>query len=509
VEYANTNQRTGPTFTAPDGRQTATGAQISIVSDPTFDRIYRVTRANFIDARVTTQNYWSFFVQDTWRVGDRLTVNPGLRYEQQTLVGNLGGLQTLQGNTIDDFALKGNWAPRVGAVYDVLGNGRSKLFGNYGRFYARIPNDLAARALSGDDGVSRIDYFDANLTQPIPFGVLAGGQTNHYVTAGASPDTIDEDAKLSYKDEFVGGFEYEAWPNINLGVRYIYRNIGRVLEDVANAPVAAYDLGLVDSVDYILTNPDSSFPVQFPELGASFENPQHTYNAVEFTVDRRFSNNWSVLGSYRWSRLHGAFEGFFREDNGQSDPGITSLYDFPTNDPTYATIGRDEFGYQGDIRYLGSAGAGPLPLDRPHQFKISGNRVFGPLSTGVAFQMGSGKPLTALEGLSPYGNTGEVPLTPRGDGFQTVDGFKERTPFEYQLDLQAAYVLNFGNDRLTLLADAFNLFNLRRTLDYNNNVDFPIFGVPNPNFGTPTSANVAGQQFQRPFQLRLGIRYAF
>ena len=56
---------------------------------------------------------------------------------------------------------------------------------------------------------------------------------------------------------------------------------------------------------------------------------------------------------------------------------------------------------------------------------------------------------------------------------------------------------------------AFNILNLRRTLDYNNNVDFPVFGVPNPNFGTPTSANVAGQQFQRPFQLRLGVRYAF
>ncbi len=111
--------------------------------------------------------------------------------------------------------------------------------------------------------------------------------------------------------------------------------------------------------------------------------------------------------------------------------------------------------------------------------------------------------------MSAYGNTGEVPLTPRGGGFETTDGFKERTPFESQLDLQASYVLNLGNDRLTLLADMFNLFNLRRTVDYNNNVDFPVFGVPNPNFGTPTSANVAGQQFQRPFQLRLGVRYAF
>ena len=208
VEYSQVNQRTGPTFTAPDGQQTATGASVNIVADPTFGRIWRVIRANFNPARVTTQNYWSFFVQDTWRVGERLTINPGLRYEEQTLVGTIQELTTLQGNTISEFALKGNWAPRIGAVYDVLGNGRSRLYGNYGRFFARIPNDLAARALSSDAGFTRGDYFDANLTQPIPNGVLAGGQTNHYLLAGVGADAIDEEAKLSYKDEIVAGFEY-------------------------------------------------------------------------------------------------------------------------------------------------------------------------------------------------------------------------------------------------------------------------------------------------------------
>ena len=339
-------------------------------------------------------------------------------------------------------------------------------------------------------------------------------QTNHYVLAGVGADTIDEDAKLSYKDEFVAGFEYEALPNINLGVRYIYRNIGRVLEDVADAPVVAYDLGHArpeqrrvhpDQPGLELPGPLS------PSSGASFEDPEHSYNALEFTADRRFSNNWSLLGSYRWSRLHGSFEGFFREDNGQSDPGITSLYDFPTNDPSYTAIGGPQFGYQGDIRYLGALGAGPLPLDRPHQFKIVGNNAFdNGLALGVGCNMGSGKPMTALGGLSAYGNTGEVPLTPRGDGFETTDGFKERTPFESQLDLQASYVFNLGNDRLTLLADMFNLFNLRRTHRLQQQRGLP--GVrraePELRHATPRPTS-PGQQFQRPFQLRLGVRYAF
>lgn len=511
VEYSQINQRTGPTFTAPDGRTTATGAQLSILADPTFGRIYRVTRANFNSARVTTQNYWSVFAQDNWKVTDRLTINPGIRYEQQTLVGTFDTLTTLDGRELKNFPLKNNWAPRVGVIYDVLGNGKSKLFGNFGRYYARIPNDLAARALSADDGASRIDYFDAGLTRPIPNGTLAGGQTNHFVLAGVGADQIDPDAKLSFQDEFVAGFEFEAFRNTNLGVRYIHRNVGRVLEDIADAPAVAYDLGLpgLSSVEYILTNPGKKFPTRFPELGASFEDPKHVYDAVEFTLDRRLSDKWSMLTSYRWSRLFGTFEGFYREDNGQSDPGITSLYDFPTNDPSYTAIGGRQFGYLGDIRFLGEAGEGRLPLDRPHQIKVNGNYVFGRgLAIGSVLNLSSGKPLTALAGLPPYGNSSEIPLTPRGGGFNTVDGFKKRTPFETQLDVQASYNLTLGGRKLTLIADAFNLFNLRRNIDYNAAVESEP-GVPNPDFGTPTSDVAAGQQFQAPFSLRLGARLAW
>ncbi|MGE3273643.1 MAG: TonB-dependent receptor [Vicinamibacterales bacterium] len=508
VEYANVNQRSGPTFVAPDGRTTATGASVSVLADPTYGRIYRVTRANFNSARTTKQHYASFFAQDTWKVNDRLTINPGLRYEQQTLIGTFDTLTTLDGQSLPDFTLKNNWAPRIGVVYDLLGNGRSKLYGNFGRFFARIPNDLAARALSGDDGISRADYFDANLTNPVPQGVLAAGQTNHYVLAGVGADQIDPDTKLSYKDEFVAGYEWEAMTDTTIGVRYIFRRIGRVLEDIAAAPVVAYDLGLpgLSSVEYILTNPDSSFQTIAPELGAKFDDPKHTYNAIELTLDKRFSANWLMTASYRYSRLRGNYEGFFREDNGQSDPGITSLYDFPTNDPSYTAIGGTQFGYLGDIRYLGQSGI--LPLDRPHQVKIYGNYAFNNgLALGVAANFTSGKPLTAMAALPPYDNPGEIPMTERGGGFDTIDGFKTRTPFETQVDLQASYGVNVAGRRLTLLADAFNLFNLRRTIDYNAAVEYPGFGVTNPDFGTPTSANVAGQQFQAPFQLRLGARF--
>ena len=516
IEYDNINQRTGPTFTAPNGVQTATGAVVDVLPEISgLGQIYRVIRANFISARQTRQHYGDFFVQDTFTVGDRLTIRPGMRYEQQTLVGQLVGAN---GTTDNDLTLSGNWAPRVGATYDIRGNGRSKIFANWGRFYAKIPNDLAARALSADAGISRADYYDANLTQPIPDGVLTitqtpGGTpssaTSHFLQQGLGADLIDPNAKSSYVDEFVSGVEFEALPNMNVGVRYIHRSIPRVLEDVGPYPVGACDFeGVGCSFDYTLTNPGPSTPV-LTDLGASYEKPIHKYDAVEFTVDKRFANRWGVQASYTWSRLFGTFEGFYREDNGQSDPGITSLYDFPTNDPSYTAIGVPQFGYKGDIRYLGSLGAGPLPLDRPHVIKVFGNYIFDMgLNLGVGLTMNSGAPLTALAANPNYGNGGEIPETVRGAGIQTIDGFKTRTPFEYNTDMHADYAFKFGGQRLVVLADIFNLFNLERIRGYDN-FDELALGVANPDFGKPVSEVVSGPQFQAPRQIRFGARFEF
>jgi hypothetical protein len=508
LDYSQINQRTGPTFTTPVGDQTATGANIDVLSDPVYGKIYRVVRANLNSERLTTQDYVSAFAEDTWKLGDRLTIKPGIRYEQQTLNGTI----------TKGFKLKNNWAPRIGATYDPLGNGKSKVYGSFGIYYQRIPNDLAARALSADAGIGA-DYFDANLTQPIPNGVLAGPAgnqtTNHYSIAGAGADTIDSSAKVSFMREYIGGFEYQILPNTSVGVRYTHRSIPRVLEDVTPFPVVAEFLNIpgANSVDYTLTNPSSSTATA-GGLGAAYESPIHKYDAVEITLDRRFSSHWSMQASYRWSRLFGSYEGTYRDDNGQSDPGITSLFDFPTNDPSYTAIGVPQFGFKGDIRYLGALGAGPLPLDRPHQGKVFGNYAFDfGLNLGIGLNLSSGKPLTALAAHPAlnYQDGGEIPLTVRGAGFQTVDGFKTRTPFQSLTSAHVDYSLRFGGARrVVLLADVFNVFDQKTVLDYDNFVE-STFGSPNPNFGQPSTSVLVGNppQIQTPRQFRLGARIEF
>jgi hypothetical protein len=497
VSYTNTIDRTGPTFTLPNGVQTVTGAQIEIDPDPTFGRIFRVTRANTSNVRDTGQHDVSAFVQDSWVLG-RLTINPGVRYDRQHLTGTLSAL-----------TLKNNWSPRIGATYDPLGNGTMKIYGNWGFFYGKVPNDLAARALSSDAGVSRADYFDPALTQPVLDGVQALGTTSHFLQQGTSADLIDPNVKSSYVNEAVVGFEFEAIPGINFGVRYIHRDIPRVLEDVQPFPIAAFDLGLpgTANVDYTLTNPDAS-TLAIGGLGAGFEDAVHRYNAIEVTVDRRLANNWALQASYRYSRLRGTYEGFFRDDNGQSDPGISSLFDFPTNDPSYTAIGVPQFGYRGDVRFLGALGEGPLPLDRPHQVKVYGSYGFPfGLTLGGGAVLSSGKPLTALAANPVYGSAGEIPESVRGAGFHTIDGFRTRTRLQSTLAVHADYTLKLSKrQRLELLADIFNLFNQQRPTDYNPNTQ-TTFPVSNPDFGQPSRFNLA--QVQTPTQVRFGVRYQF
>ena len=98
----------------------------------------------------------------------------------------------------------------------------------------------------------------------------------------------------------------------------------------------------------------------------------------------------------------------------------------------------------GDIRFLGDAN-GILPLDRPHQVKVFGNYLFPfGLNVGIGVNVGSGKPLTAMDPNPNYGNGGEIPDTARGGGIQTIDGFKTRTPVQSQFDLQASYHFKVG-----------------------------------------------------------------
>ena len=103
------------------------------------------------------------------------------------------------------------------------------------------------------------------------------------------------------------------------------------------------------------------------ELG----QPKRDYEALEILLNKRLSNNWQLTANYRYARLRGNYEGLYRNDNGQADPNVTSLFDFP------------------DTPFVhGQYQAGALNTDRPHVLNI-----FGVLSLRPRVRAGRGIPV--------------------------------------------------------------------------------------------------------------------
>ena len=94
---------------------------------------------------------YSFFAQDTFRITPRLTLNAGIRYDAEQVQNGLG---------VTSIDLKNEWQPRLGLIYDWKGDGSSKVYASFGRFYYILPNDLNVRnygnALIQSTSVSRV-----------------------------------------------------------------------------------------------------------------------------------------------------------------------------------------------------------------------------------------------------------------------------------------------------------------------------------------------------------------
>src|SRR5206468_7899230 len=88
----------------------------------------------------------------------------------------------------------------------------------------------------------------------------------------------------------------------------------------------------------------------------TYKDPVRVYQAVEIEVNKGFSHNWALNANWRIARLNGNYEGAFRNDNNQADPGISSLFDLT----------------EGSLGLLGKQqGIGPLNTDRRHVINVN------------------------------------------------------------------------------------------------------------------------------------------
>jgi hypothetical protein len=333
------------------------------------------------------------------------------------------------------------------------------------------------------------------------------------VNLGADATPIDPGLRPQTVEEYSAGFEFAPAQSLVLGVRGFYRNYVNIIED------GSFD----DGDTYFLFNPGrrangettEDLACSNPAIGC-FGPARRYYRGVEFTATKRFSQHYQFIASYTYSSLLGNYEGLFRNDNGQSDPNITSLFDLVALLP--GTRGR-------------------LPNDRPHQFKFNGSyETPWKLMVSGNFYIQSGSPFNMLTPHTIYGNNEGFGFcddpsvaanpnpgvcTPRGTATvptvtATQAGFPNivdsigthRTPTTANLDLGFYYPIKIKEKmEFRLSADWFNALNAQRalTLDQTFAINSGVTGVlpvTNPYWGSALLV-------QPPSQWRFGAKFSF
>ncbi len=133
----------------------------------------------------------------------------------------------------------------------------------------------------------------------------------------------------------------------------------------------------------ISTHPDDGPVIVVNPAGAT-----RTYQAVQFTANKRFARRWFFAGSYTLSRLRGNYVGLYDADNDQRNPNQSTQYDAPG-----IMVNRN----------------GPLPNDRPHLIRLDGyyTQPFGhsSLTAGLGFCRPFGSAVERLGRLRVPGQT--------------------------------------------------------------------------------------------------------
>lgn len=408
-------------------------------------------------------NNWSLWLQDSWTIKNKLTINAGVRTEQEEVPSYSGGAGI-------KFGFADKFAPRVGFAYDVKGDGKWKAYGSYGWFYDMMKLSLPISSFGGDkwkDWFFTLDSFDltqikcdpptssdsgkcgpGTLIESIDYrfnSSIADPRLSEYF-GGKPQNTIDPDMKPYKTDALEFGLDRELNSTMSLGIRYIRKRLIYAVEDVGVQlkPTATNPSGIEV---YFISNPGYGVTQVLNPNFPSFTTPraQRDYDSVELRLRKRLSQNWSANASYLWSRLYGNFSGLASSDeSGRTDPNVSRYFDAP-----YMSWNAK-----------GQPNLGPLYTDRPHQGKIQATYDFNfgtMVGLNAVFQ--SGLPVGALVSWQGY------PV------FISTRDSLGRTPFQQRYDLNIEHNIKFGTRWINLGVNIDNLFDLKTVTDYNQTVN--------------------------------------
>ena len=407
------------------------------------------------------------FATDAITVGDRLTIDAGVRFDHSRAISQdlraldpagretdriIGGLGTLYTWNL--------WSPRLGATMKLTADGRTMLRGSYGRFSQGV--------LTGEFSAFHPAVTPTTTTM---FDPVTGGYTRPVSVVDSRKNLLlDPGIRAPRTDEYSIGVDREVARRLAVAAAYIhkhganfigwmdvggqYRERTQPLPDGATISVFELVNGTA-ARRFQLTNPD----------GYSL-----TYNGLVLAVEKRRSNGWQAFGSYTLSRATG-----LQASSGTTAAGAQS-----------STVALPNLPFGRDPNDLTNA-RGRLPNDRPHALRAMG--AIDVPRTGVVFavnlQIVSGKPWASTAQVVLLQGDQRILLEPRGS---------RRLSSQSLLDVRLSRTFSLGGvGRIDLILDLLNALNdtAEEGLATEN-----LFSA---NFGQPTS-------FVDPRRALVGIR---
>ncbi len=399
-----------------------------------------------------------FYVQDSWKVIPRLTINAGVRFEKETIPSFRPDVKkyALQ------FGYGDKIAPRIGASFDLFGNGKVKLSGGWGRFYDWTKYDLARGTFGGQ--VWNVFYRTLDTTDVFSLNLNNMPGTNLWPTAYRDRripgfDRIDPKTKPMSSDTVHAGVEWEVQKGMVFTGRYVRSNLNRTIEDMGQIENGSevYNYGNPgEGRNNVALSGGLACPITIDgNCFVPMPKAKRTYDAMELSLGKRFGGGYLFNASYVFSRLYGNYSGLQSTDEIRP---ATLGYAFSGNQAffaqTYRPGGNANRYFDLDEAVFDAHGHdglfGRLPTDRPHVFKFYGSKMFKfGTEFGGFFRAQSGTPMTTQVNTS-----NGIPMYVEGRGDMG------RTPIFNQTDLLIAHELKLGKSETKKLRFEFNVINL-------------------------------------------------
>lgn len=262
----------------------------------------------------------SLFLTDSWRV-DKLTLNLGVRYDHYNAGLPEQSLPAGRFTTGANYAARpglvkfNHLVPRVGATYDVMGDGKTVVKANYGRFAFNPGVNLADAVSENTSNQYEVwPWQDLNGDRKYQDNEKVGAQPTQKF-GGVANTSLDPNLENSYTDEASAFVERAVLQDFGVRVGFVWKKDHNGWQQIgAGRPYSAYNVPITiaepgpdgslatvgDNTQITVFNLDNTSRLP-TTIVQNIDGYEGTYKTLEFAANKRYSNRWSMSASYSFT----------------------------------------------------------------------------------------------------------------------------------------------------------------------------------------------------------------